>query len=191
MKSERVKNGACRLAVGTLTVNILIGLATVLISACADEVPRGPSGPPPSKTEAYYSGEGALSATVNTLPLPNQYQVVLRWAENPNAVAWVVSRAEKNDLGPLQLVTLEKDILTFTDEKIKGGQTYRYLLTCLEHEQYRKVTEIALTIPLDMELSTSEPITEIRGINRLFIKKAITSNGEPLTIDVNQIITKV
>ncbi|MBI4402809.1 MAG: hypothetical protein HY537_01530, partial [Deltaproteobacteria bacterium] len=39
--------------------------------------------------------------------------------------------------------------------------------------------------------STSEPITEIRGINRLFIKKAITSNGEPLTIDVNQIITKV
>lgn len=162
--------------------SLLVGVAALVMAGCADDGSGG-------ATDGNQSGLNPPVVTVNALPLPNKYQVVLNWPQNPNAITWFVSRADKSDSRPLQLGTLGKDALTYTDETIQGGETYRYLLTCLESGQYRTAKEVSVTVPLDKETTEKEVVTDIKGINRLFINGGMVTNGAPLTIDVNEIIT--
>ena len=116
-------------------------VAVFTITACGHHNPQAPN----QQVDHSKSDGGAppesigLDAVVKAMEQPNKYQVTLRWKENPKALAWFVSRADRDDSRPLHRVTLGHDKLSFVDDKVQAGESYRYLLTsagsngCLIH----------------------------------------------------------
>lgn len=127
-------------------------------------------------------------ATIQVGARPCEYHVKLSWQGEAWATGWVIRRSE----GATARVTkLPARPTEFLDSDVQCGKHYRYDVSVLDGSTSELFKSTEVTIPTDLEVTGTVSPQEIKGHNRLFIRKGarIVTQGTKFTIDVTEIIS--
>ena len=183
-------------SLGMFLVSLIwLGLfaGALLLAACQDKSTRVFYPPPatPAPTPITFQ-DSKWQVTVQPLPEPNRYRVVLSWGADRQPRAWTLHRKDRGEtVGATQLATLEGGESTYVDGAVSAGENYSYILGTVDGDNYRIVARTTIQIPRDLEITGAQSHQRITGYHRLFLAPGSTllTQGRALHVEVDEIVS--
>lgn len=141
---------------------------------------------PPSQVVA-----GIFRAAALPSPDPNRYSVTLSWESAERPERWFIHRKRKDQLmESTQIGVFAGTDRSAVDETVEPGEEYTYFLATGDEDRYSLKEKATIAIPRDHVVTNRESLQPADGINRLFLRGLISTEGKSVTWDVREILAE-